>query len=94
MNAHRSATHNHHPVVRWLTSRLAWHLEVPTHAIDPTAPLAELGVDSVRALSLVGDVEAHWDIDVDPTLVFDYPTITHIAEFISDAIKPRELVAA
>ena len=32
-------------------------------------------------------------IDVDPTLVFDYPTLTHIAEFISDATRP-ELVPA
>jgi acyl carrier protein len=89
MHALRSARN---PVLGWLTSRLAWHLDVPTHAIDPALPLAEMGVDSVRALGLVGDVEAHWDIDVDPTLVFDYPTLAHIADFISDAVAPRELV--
>lgn len=89
MLTHRS-TRN--PVLSWLTSRVAWHLEVPTHTVDPTLPLAEMGVDSVRALGLVGDVEAHWDIDVDPTLVFDYPTLAHIADFIYEAIGPRELV--
>jgi acyl carrier protein len=80
------------PVLGWLTSRLAWHLDVPAHAIDPALPLAEMGVDSVRALGLVGDVEAHWDIDVDPTLVFDYPTLAHIAEFITESVGPRQLV--
>ncbi|HTQ17845.1 acyl carrier protein [Mycobacterium sp.] len=89
MYMYRSARN---PVLGWLTSRLACHLDVPTHAIDPTLPLAEMGVDSVRALGLVGDVEAHWDIDVDPTLVFDYPTLAHIADFIRDAVGPRELV--
>ena len=83
---------SHQSVVRWLTSRLAFHLEAPTHAIDPDIPLAEMGVDSVRALGLVGDVEAHWDIDVDPTLVFDYPTLTHIADFINESVGTRELV--
>lgn len=81
------------PVLGWLTSRLAWHLDVPAHAIDPGLPLAEMGVDSVRALGLVGDVEAHWDIDVDPTLVFDYPTLAHIADFITESVGPRQLVA-
>jgi acyl carrier protein len=91
MHTHRSARN---PVLRWLTDRLAWHLEVPTHAIDPAIPLAEMGVDSVRALGLVGDVEAHWDIDVDPTLVFDYPTLAHIADFISSEVEPHRLVTA
>jgi acyl carrier protein len=90
MHVHRSARN---PVLRWLTSRVAWHLEVPTHAIDPAVPLAEMGVDSVRALGLVGDVEAHWDIEVDPTLVFDYPTLAHIADFICESVEPRQLVS-
>jgi acyl carrier protein len=89
---HTSPTNRN--VLAWLTSRLAGHLEVPSHTIDPTLPLAEMGVDSVRALGLVGDVEAHWDIDVDPTLVFDYPTLAHIADFIRDAVGPRDLVTA
>jgi acyl carrier protein len=94
MHIHKSANVNQDPVVRWLTSRLAWHLEVPAHTIDPTVPLAEMGVDSVRALSLVGDVETHWDIDVDPTMVFDYPTLSDIAEYIGMAvIEQQEAVA-
>ena len=92
MHAPRSAQLTRRPVLLWLTSRLAFHLGVPTHAIDPAVPLAELGVDSVRALSLVGDVEAHWDIEVDPTLIFDYPTLAHIADFICEAIAPQRLV--
>ena len=74
------------PIVRWLTTRLATYLEVPAHAIDIMVPLAEMGVDSVHAISLVGDVEAHFDIDVDATMIFDYPTLAHIAEFIESAL--------
>lgn len=76
-------------VLRWLTTRLASYLKVPAHTIDTTMPLAEMGVDSVHALSLVGDVEEHFDIDVDPTMIFDYPTLADIAEFISAAVAQR-----
>jgi acyl carrier protein len=83
MNANRRS------ILRWLTAQLASYLEVPATAIDPMVPLAEIGVDSVHAVSLVGDVEAHFDIDVDPTLIFDYPTLAHIAEFIDQAVAEQ-----
>jgi acyl carrier protein len=87
MNAHRR------PILRWLTSRLASYLDMPVTAIDPMVPLAEMGVDSVHAISLVGDVEAHFDIGVEPTLIFDYPTLSHIAEYIGDTVTEQEAVA-
>ena len=49
-----------------------------------------MGVDSVHAVSLVGDVELHFDIDVDPTMIFDYPTLSAIAEFISTAVGQHQ----
>jgi acyl carrier protein len=81
---------NRRPILRWLTIRLASYLEVPVTALDPMVPLAEMGVDSVHAVSLVGDVELHFDIDVDPTMIFDYPTLTAIAEFINTAVGQRQ----
>jgi acyl carrier protein len=88
MNANRRS------ILRWLTAQLASYLEVSTAAIDPMRPLAEMGVDSVHAVSLVGDVEEHFDIDVDPTMIFDYPTLAHIAEYIDEAVaEQREAVA-
>ncbi len=80
---------NRRPILRWLTAQLASYLDVPATAIDPMVPLAEMGVDSVHAVSLVGDVEAHFDIDVDPTMIFDYPTLAHIAEYIDEAVAEQ-----
>jgi acyl carrier protein len=73
-------------IERWLIERAAFYLERPADDVDPAVPLAEAGFDSVAAVSLCGDVESHWEIEADPTLVFDYPTITAIAEFISAQI--------
>jgi acyl carrier protein len=81
---------NRRPILRWLTIRLASYLDVPVNAVDAMVPLAEMGVDSVHAVSLVGDVELHFDIDVDPTMIFDYPTLSAIAEFISTAVGQHQ----
>jgi acyl carrier protein len=70
-------------IERWLIERAAFYLERPADDIDPSVPLAEAGFDSVAAVSLCGDVESYWEIEADPTLVFDHPTIAAIAEFIS-----------
>jgi acyl carrier protein len=87
-------TANRRQIQRWLSTRLASYLEVPPTAIDLMVPLAEMGVDSVHAISLVGDVETHFDIDVDPTMIFDYPTLSHIAEFIDTTVGEQQLAAA
>jgi acyl carrier protein len=85
---------NRRPILHWLTTRLASYLEVPATAIDVMVPLAEMGMDSVRAISLVGDVELHFDIDVDPTMIFDYPTLAHIAEYISTTVGEQQAAVA
>ena len=85
---------NRRPILRWLTIQLATYLEVPATAVDVMVPLAEMGVDSVHAVSLVGDVELYFDIDVDPTMIFDYPTLSHIADFIIDTTLAEQQQAA
>jgi len=85
---------NRRTILRWLATRLAVYLEVPATTIDLMVPLAEMGVDSVHAISLVGDVEAHFDIDVDPTMIFDYPTLSHIAEYIGATVGERQEAVA
>ena len=81
-------------ILRWLTAQLASYLEVPTTAIEAMVPLAEMSVDSVHAVSLVGDVEERFDIDVDPTMIFDYPTLAHIAEYIDEAVAEKQEAVA
>ena len=85
---------NRRPILRWLTIRLASYLEVPVTAVDAMVPLAEMGVDSVHAVSLVGDVELHFDIDVDPTMIFIYPTLGHFAECIGIELADQQEVVA
>ncbi|WP_306337328.1 acyl carrier protein [Streptomyces sp. KL118A] len=67
----------------WLTARLAIYLARPESSIDHDTPLAHYGMDSVWALSLCGDLEEEKDLIVDPTLVWDHPTVTDIVAHLA-----------
>jgi acyl carrier protein len=77
-------------VTRWLTERVAFYLERPQAEIDPDAPLVELGLDSVYALTLCGDIEEHFGLAVEQTLPWDYPTVNALAGYLDDALAQRQ----
>ncbi|MEU1996940.1 acyl carrier protein [Nocardia gamkensis] len=67
----------------WLVERVADYTERAPHEVDPVIPLAEQGMDSVSAVSLCGEIEDRWSLEVDPVLVFEYPTIADIAAYLA-----------
>jgi len=82
-------------ILRWLTTRLASYLGVSASTIDPVVALADMGVDSMIAISFVDDVEERFDINVDLAMVvFDYPTLSTIADLIETAIAGELMQAA
>ena len=70
----------------WLVDRVVAYGRVDTGTFTPETPLAELGLDSVYALTLCGDIEDEYDLDVDPTIVWDHPTIRELAGGISERL--------
>jgi acyl carrier protein len=73
------AEHTAASLTAWLTDRVAVYLKRAPSEIDPTVPLAEYGLDSVAALSLCGDVEESFELILDPTAAWDYPTVGALA---------------
>jgi acyl carrier protein len=75
-------------VREWLTERIAYFLGTAPQDIAPDAHLVEIGLDSVYALTLCGDVEEQFGIVVEATLAWDHPTVdaltTHIHAQITD----------
>ncbi|MGW1224581.1 acyl carrier protein [Streptomyces sp. NPDC001478] len=76
-------------VYEWLSDRLSLYLRRAPESIDPTVPLAEYGMDSVAALSLCGDLEEEFGLEVEPTLLWDFPTVSalvrHLTAVLPDA---------
>ncbi|MFG2648282.1 acyl carrier protein [Streptomyces sp. NPDC048436] len=68
---------------QWLAQRLALYLGQSPDAIGLEVPLAAYGLDSVIALSLCGDTEDEYGVELDPTVVYDYPTIVELARHLA-----------
>ncbi|APE07948.1 acyl carrier protein [Rhodococcus pyridinivorans] len=72
----------HVEIADWLSSRVAGFLDRHIDSIDIDRPLAEYGLDSVYALTLCGEIEDTFEIEVEPTLAWDHPTIAAMARFL------------
>lgn len=66
-----------------LVELVAEALGVPSPQIDPEAELASLGLDSIRAFHLAGDLAEWLDRDLSPTLVWDHPSLASIAAHLA-----------
>ena len=69
-------------IEQWLVGRVVAYGKIQADDFTVDTPLAELGLDSVYALTLCGDIEDEFQLEVDPTIVWDHPTIRELAEGI------------
>lgn len=71
-------------VLAFLLGRIAELRRRDAAGIDPASPFNALGVDSLDAITLMGDVEERYRIAVDPGEMFDHPTPLALARAIAD----------
>ena len=67
----------------WLIGRVAAALKGSAAAVDPHVPLQTLGLDSLAVVALSGELETHLGRRVEPTIVYDFPTIAQLARHFS-----------
>ena len=70
-------------IAAWLVSRLARESGLDDDEIDLTQPFASFGVDSARALLLVGDLEAWLGRRLPPIVLWNYPTVEALARHLA-----------
>lgn len=68
----------------WLVSTFATLLEVTPQEINIHEPLAYYGLESVEAITISGDLSDWMGRNLSPTLVWDYPTVTAIAQHLAE----------
>lgn len=73
----------------WLVSHLAEQLEINSNEIDVTITFERYGLDSSAAVSLSGDLEEWLGCEIDPTLLYDYPTIEALARHLAEELKAQ-----
>lgn len=66
----------------WLVNKLAKQLSLNAQTIDVREPLTRYGLDSIDAVTLVGELEDWLQIELPSTLLWDYPTIEKSAQYL------------
>jgi acyl carrier protein len=71
-------------IQQWLINYLARSLERSPDEIDVTVPFDDFALDSATAIGMTGELEDWLGKHVDPTLVYDYPTIEQFSQCLAD----------
>lgn len=67
----------------WIVAYLADLLEIEPDEVDITIPFDRYGLDSTAAVSLTGDLEDWLTIEIEPTLLYNYPTVEALVRYLS-----------
>ena len=76
-------------VVDWLINWIANELEILSDEIDSAQSVLDYSLSSVTATILVGDLEDWIDLRLPPTLVWDYPSIDDMTDFVMAKVKEK-----
>lgn len=70
-------------IQRWLIDRLAEILELEPSQIDVGQDFEDYGLESAEAINLSGDLEEYLGCRLPPTLLWDYPNIGALAQYVA-----------
>jgi len=68
----------------WLQAAVAARLGQAPEAVDPELPFQALGLDSQAVVELSGELEELLGRSLDPTLLFEFPTIRRLAAHLAE----------
>jgi acyl carrier protein len=78
--------HTRESIESWLIDWIARELGMPPADLQTSKSLLDYSLSSVTAMMLVGDLEERLGLTLPPTLVWDYPSIAAIAEFLMEQL--------
>lgn len=71
-------------IQHWLVAQLAEQLSLDASTISVSEPLTRYGLDSIDAVTMVGDLEDWLELELPSTLFWDHPTIGQSAQYLAD----------
>jgi len=74
----------------WIVSYLSRLLELPESQVSADARFEQFGMDSAATVGLTGDLSDWLNIQVDPTLAYDYPNIESLSARLASMLKEQD----
>ena len=78
----------------WLIEQLSHRLRVSPAEINIHDPFSSYGLDSATAVSLSGELEEWLERRLSPTLIYDYPSIDKLSQYLATATSPSMVKTA
>ena len=78
----------------WLTAWMMREMELDRLPIDPAESFLSYGMDSIQSMTMVGDLEAKFELTLPPTLAWDYPDINTLASYLAERLRPGSVSGA
>ena len=67
-----------------MQGRIGAALKIADETVDPTQPFTSYGLDSIAGYTLTLELSEWLESDLTASLLWDYPTIAELAQFLSD----------
>ena len=74
-------------IQEWIVAYLADLLAIEPAEVDVTISLERYGLDSSAAVVLTGDLQDWLGTEINPTLLYDYPTVEAVVQHLSRQTK-------
>ncbi|PHS11017.1 MAG: phosphopantetheine-binding protein [Blastopirellula sp.] len=82
-SAESSSPKSAEDIQQWIVNFVSEEISVSPDSVDISAPFENFSIDSAAAIGMTGDLEQWLDKRIDPTAVYDYPTIEEFAEYLA-----------
>ncbi len=66
-------------------------LGIQAEEVEMNLPFDRYGLDSSAAVGMTGDMEDWLGLELDPTLLYDYPTIAALAQHLATEVDLQDL---
>lgn len=80
-------------IQNWLVKQIAANLSLDTSKLDLNQPLTRYGLDSIDAVTLVGELEDWLDEELPATLFWDYPSIAQASQYLAQNFDLSNIIS-
>ena len=78
-------------IKEWMINEVAKILGIEADAVDTDREFFSFGIDSIVAFSVIGDLCEWIGKELPATLLWEYPTINSLSQYISEKLDKRAL---